>query len=589
MLWQSNLYAVPLLVGAALLIFFELVAWRRDSTLSVMLFFVYALFCAGLMIAYALELLSADLQVILFWKKIQHIFISTPVIWLLFIIVYMGQRDWLTPRRLMALFFVPVCQMIAAWTNEYHGLYWTSVGTQQAAGGLTVFQRTYGVLFYVGIGYLYFITALSILVMVWTLIRSRATYHDQIGLLLAGVSLPALSNIPTLMGLTHALHFDFTPLGFALACLPIGLNLYRQNMFDVVPSAYRQVIHSMSDAVIVLNVENTLIDANPAAEALLQKPSAQIIGQPARAVFAAAPEFLKRYEDATESLDEVVFGMGRLQRYFDMRISGLYNRGGKLTGRVVVLRDVTERKQAEETIRQAAHELEERNDELNAFSHTVAHDLRAPLGIMMGYVSVLQHEDGLSPAAHKYLGSMEKAALRMDNMITGLLLLSRVRNISEVVTAVDMTQAAQAALERFHKQVEERSIHVEITPDMPRALGHDVWIEEAFANLIGNAVKYIGRDNPAPCITVRGLRQGEWIRYEVEDNGLGISEDDQQKLFEMFARFHRDEATGAGLGLSILLRIITRLKGEVGVESVLGAGSTFWFTLPAAGHNHQNS
>ena len=580
--WQSNLYAVPLLVGAALLIIFALVAWRRDSTLAVTLFFVYALFCAGLMIAYALELLTAELQVILFWKKIQHIFISTPVIWLLFVMIYGGHQGWLTPRRLMALFFLPVCQMVAAWTNEYHNLYWTSVGTVRTMNGLVAFQPVYEVLFYVTMSYLYVVTVLALLVMVVTILRAPSAYRGQMGLLLVGVSLPVLSNLPTLLGLTNALHFDFTPFGFALACVPIGLNLYRQNLFDVVPAAYGKVVGSMSDGVIVLNAENTIIDANPAALALTGRAAVQVIGQPAQDVFEGAAELLERYRDITESWEELAFGEAGARRYFDIRLSGIYNRSGKLTGRVVVLRDVTERKQAEETIRQYARELEARNGELNAFGHTVAHDLRAPLGIMLGYVSVMQQDNKLSPEVQKYLGNMEKAAMRMDNMITGLLLLSRVRNISDVVEAVDMTKAAHGALERFQQQVTERGIHVEIMPDMPAAMGHDVWVEEIFANLIGNAVKYIGQENPAPRICVRGARQGKAVRYEVQDNGLGISEDDQQKLFEMFSRFHRNEAAGAGLGLSILLRIVTRLKGEVGVESVPGDGSTFWFTLPAA-------
>jgi PAS domain S-box-containing protein len=581
MIWQSNLYAVPLLVGAALLIILALVGWRRDSTLAVSLFFVYALFVAGLMIAYALELLSASLGGILFWQNIQHIFFCTPVIWLLFVMVYTGHQRWLTPRRVALLFFIPVCQALAAWTNDFHQLYWTAVGLGQA-DGLVFFLRGYGPLFYLGMGYLYLVTGLAALLMIGDILRRPSAYRGQIMLLVSAALMPALGNLFTLAGLADILRYDLTPLGFALGCVALGWNLFRQGLFDIIPAAYGKVVASMSDAIIILNVENRIVNVNPAAEALTGLERAALIGRFAPDILPCAPPFFQHYASVTEAQDEISLGSGETLRYYDLRLSGIHNRGGRLTGRVIVLRDITGRKQAEQMIRQYTTELEARNSELDSFSHTVAHDLKAPIGILTGYIHILRQHEDLSPTARAYLQSMEKAALRMENMITGLLLLARMRNISDAVVPVDMTQAAQAALERFQVTIEERAIQVDITPHLPAALGYDVWLEEVFANLISNAIKYIGRDNPAPRIRISGTRQGDYARYEVHDNGVGISAEDQAGLFDMFSRFHQDQAVGTGLGLSIFQRIVTRLKGQVGVESQPGAGSIFWFTLPAA-------
>ncbi len=588
MAWQSNLYAIPLLVVSALLIIFALIAWRRDSTLGVTLFFIYAIFVAGLMIAYALQLMSADLQIILFWVKIKHIFYCLPVIWLLFVTIYTNHGNWLTPRNIAILFFIPAFQAIAAWTNEFHGLYWQAVGTATIDGAVT-FQTINGPLFYVGMLYLYLIVALSVVIMVGSIIRAPSFFRGQIAWLLAGVFMPVLGNLLTITGLSDTLHFDTTPIGFALVCLPIGWNLFRQNLFDIVPAAYGKIVRSMSDAIIVLNAENKVVDLNPAAEALTHIPASVAIGKSVREAFPQAPDLLTRYRDAPEAQVELEFNEGSSKLFLDMRLSSIYNRSGKMTGRVIVLRDITQSKKAEETIRQYAVELETSNNELDAFSHTVAHDLKAPIGIIMGYTHILQQHEQLEPTVIKYVQNIEKAAGRMENMITGLLLLARLRNISDIVTPVDMTQAAKGATERFQGQMEERGIKIEIMEQMPPAMGHDIWLEEVFANLIGNAVKYIGRENPAPCISVKGYRQGQIVRYEVEDNGMGISQENQAKLFDMFSRFHTHEATGAGLGLSIFLRIVTRLKGEVGVTSEPDAGSTFWFTLPAADEMPQSS
>jgi PAS domain S-box-containing protein len=238
-----------------------------------------------------------------------------------------------------------------------------------------------------------------------------------------------------------------------------------------------------------------------------------------------------------------------------------------------------------EAARQHADELEKSNQELDAFSYTVAHDLRAPLQVIVGYANLLRTEYENTPpeVAAEYLQSIEVFAQKMDAMIQSLLLLAKLHQASEIPTAeVDMNRVARDALKRFREVIEAQHITVEVAPGLPPALGHTSWLEEVFANLIDNAIKYIGEDNPTPRIAIRGKREGEVSRYEVEDNGIGIAREEQNRLFEEFTRLHKGETIkGFGLGLSIVLRIVTRLNGQVGVKSEPGQGSTFWFTLPA--------
>jgi signal transduction histidine kinase len=113
-------------------------------------------------------------------------------------------------------------------------------------------------------------------------------------------------------------------------------------------------------------------------------------------------------------------------------------------------------------------------------------------------------------------------------------------------------------------------------------MGYAPWLGHVFSNLLGNAVKYIGKDNPSPRIAIQGAVNERVARFEVEDNGLGISSNDQGALFDKFSRFHKAEAPGSGLGLTIVDMIIHRLGGKLGVTSEPGRGSTFWFELPAA-------
>jgi len=227
-------------------------------------------------------------------------------------------------------------------------------------------------------------------------------------------------------------------------------------------------------------------------------------------------------------------------------------------------------------------ELEVRNRELDSFAHTAAHDLKSPLSNILMIIALMREfSEDKSEQMTTLLGTIELSAHKMNMIITSLLLLARLRDTQETVTEVEVTPVVQSALERFGNDIATKKITVNIEPDMPAVLGYGPWLEEVFANLIGNAVKYIGKENPTPQIAIRGARQKGSVHFEVQDNGIGIRPQDQARLFEMFTRFHPGQAEGCGLGLSIVHRIVTKLNGNIGVESTPGAGSTFWFDLPA--------
>lgn len=264
--------------------------------------------------------------------------------------------------------------------------------------------------------------------------------------------------------------------------------------------------------------------------------------------------------------------------YLRVKLS-LVNETGDI---LIVVDDVTEIKQAEASARAYAAELELRNEELDAFSHTVAHDLRRPLTHIVGYADLLKQfgREELSNEMLDFVTSIEDAAYNMSEMIQGLLMLAKLRHTETVSQEVNMSAIIDAAIKRVKPDIEERGVQLKAVNPIPNAVGYGPWLEEAFVNLLSNAIKYIGKENEDPRISISAMSQGDCVRYEVADNGLGISREDQANLFEMLTRFHQDQASGTGLGLSIVQRIVTKLGGELGVNSEPGQGSTFWFTLP---------
>jgi signal transduction histidine kinase len=182
----------------------------------------------------------------------------------------------------------------------------------------------------------------------------------------------------------------------------------------------------------------------------------------------------------------------------------------------------------------------------------------------------------------RYLTHMQNAALKMNDIVGNLLLLASMRDTGSVIAPVEMAPVVQAAIERVEDRIAERGVALVVEPNLPTVQGQAAWLEEVFTNLIDNAIKYIGKNNPLPCIRVRGYEQDGKARFEVEDNGVGIPPEAMPKIFEMLTRAHPNEAEGVGLGLSIVRQIIQKLNGEIGVESQPGTGSTFWIALPLA-------
>jgi signal transduction histidine kinase len=247
-------------------------------------------------------------------------------------------------------------------------------------------------------------------------------------------------------------------------------------------------------------------------------------------------------------------------------------------------REIIERERAEEALRQHAAELEASNEELDAFAHTVAHDLREPLSLIILGIAMLLDDPSktldLGSDVRERLGLISQAAHRMRNIVRELLLLASVRKAEiEVAPLEDMADIVAEARQRLDYMIEEHEAEIILPKTWPVALGYGPWIEEVWANYISNAIKYGGRP-PRIELGAESQEPGT-IRFWIHDNGPGLSPEEQGRLFTPFTRLDQVCTKGHGLGLSIVQRIVRKLGGQVGVESEGGRGSTFSFTLPA--------
>jgi PAS domain S-box-containing protein len=282
---------------------------------------------------------------------------------------------------------------------------------------------------------------------------------------------------------------------------------------------------------------------------------------------------------------EVAFPSGDKLHYYDQVLSPLRDPAGRVVMAVSTAHDITERKWIEQLIQRYANEVLARNEDLEAFSRTVAHDLKGPLGNILGFIGWLQDQPELPlTEIREYINIIARNAVKMDGIIDELLLLAQVRKEQVEMLPIDMPHLISEAQARLTFMIAESGAIIRVPGAWPAALGYGPWVEEVWANYLSNAIKY-GRISPAELRIELGfdVQPDRCIRCWVRDWGPGIPEEEQADLFQAFGEHSRIRATGHGLGLSIVRMIVEKMGGQVGVESAPGRGSTFYFTLPAHG------
>jgi PAS domain S-box-containing protein len=349
------------------------------------------------------------------------------------------------------------------------------------------------------------------------------------------------------------------------------------------------IVDSSDDAIVSETLEGMITSWNNGAERLFGYSANEAIGKPISLLIPPTREGEEVTNLATAARGEVR-RFDTVRRRKDGRpidvsvtISPIRDASGQVTGISKVARDVTDRKRAEEALARAKDWAESANRELEAFSYSVAHDLRAPLRGMNGFAQLLldEYSDKLDAEGQDWLRRILLSARKMADLIDGLLSLARLTRSDLKPTRVDLSalareEAAQLAAAEPERAVDVRiqpQLHAQVDARLARALLH---------NLLGNAWKFTGRSKDAR-IEVGAMEQGASPVFFVRDNGAGFDMAFAGKLFAAFQRLHGgNEFPGTGIGLATAQRIVLRHGGRIWAEGVVDAGATFYFTLPAA-------
>jgi len=264
---------------------------------------------------------------------------------------------------------------------------------------------------------------------------------------------------------------------------------------------------------------------------------------------------------------------------------GLRNPPGKLSGYVGTVTDITDRKVAEEQIRATGVQLAAANQELEAFIHTIAHDLRAPLRAMANFGELLSEEYAgktLDRQGQDYVDRIVESGRRMDQMTQDLLTYARVSQGEVHTETLELGPVLDEVLLEMAGELTAKRARIDLRTLPGPVLGARLLVKQVLSNLLYNAVKFVAPD-VVPAVVVSGEARGEFVRVWIEDNGIGICPEDVGKLFRLFERLSsRRHYPGTGVGLAVVKRAVERFGGAVGVDPAPGGGSRFWFELRKA-------
>ena len=567
-----------------------IVLWKYKKSPEVKYLIYLEFLVAVWAVTYAFEFGTDKLETKVLWSQLSYFGIAfLPVCYFLFTTAFSQKSKLITQRNVALLLIIPVITLILALTNKSHHLIWTNVILDPVYNMAHYFH---GIWFWIFFAYTQILIFSGLYNLVYSIYKFTAYYKSQITTLLIGSFFPIFGNLLYVTGWNPYPGFDWTPVSFVATGIIVTFGIVRYRMFDLVPLARNKLIDTMEDGVIILNDEGIVEDCNKVIYGIFNfNPKSTIIRKPFSEIFGGYEVLKEGFH--TRALERIYFDIQHndIKKYYQVRISPFYSRDKKVAGNLLIFHDITDVKQAEDGLKLAnkklVNEIKQREkliDDLDSFAHTVAHDLKNSLGSIVASCDVMDEsvKDNELDLVTELSGLIKASASKSLKITQELLILATVSHQEISKSKLNMQQIFKEAKSQLQELIASKNAKITEPETWPAAIGYASWVEEIWTNYLSNAIKYGGTP---PKIEVGANKTAyNRIRFWIKDNGDGINEEQQTKLFKKYIRLDPKKAEGYGLGLSIIKRIAEKLDGTVGVESTgePGKGSTFYFELPAA-------
>jgi len=586
--FHFNAYAVPLWINTLLLGIIAHRTWKRIHTSGADYFLLVTICSIVYSFFYGLELSSSNLATALFFIRIEYIGIAfLPPGFVLFALAYTGNRRNISPHLLFALLLVPIITVVLALSLDRHQLLYETVAFVQGDLFPVVSFRQgiwYRVIQFYNLACILFSNLLFY--RFWK--RSASIYRRQVAIIFFATLIPWTSDLIYKAGLTPS-GIDTTPFTFTFSGILIYIGLIQYRFFDISPVVRDFVYETIPDGVFVIDQENRIIDCNHAARNILGL-SSDDIGKPAADLLGFWPE-LKGLVLGSQEIEhrDLMKKTLDMNTWFDVDILALPDEKKDMTGRIIILRNITRRKKVEEDLVVMRERAEAANSAKSNFLANMSHEIRTPLNGLIGFSSLLM-KTALDEVQLGYVKIMNDSANQLLGLINDILDLSKIEagklDIFEEDISLEELSCQVIDMVSFSAHSKNIELLLDIPADLPEPVRADpVYLKQILINLLGNAVKFTHQGEILLKITSSPSPETENkcnITFSVHDTGIGISEENQKAIFEAFSQ--EDSSTtrkygGTGLGLTISNKLLMMMNSTLKLDSSPGRGSVFSFVL----------
>ncbi|HDQ44537.1 MAG TPA: PAS domain-containing protein [bacterium] len=403
--------------------------------------------------------------------------------------------------------------------------------------------------------------------------------------MLIASSLPFLGNLSYVSGINPIPGLDWTPVALLMTGALLFLLLIELRLFDLVPVARDTLIEKMGDALLVLDSNNRIVDINPEMERIINRSSGGGVRKDAADVLSRWPELYEKIRTQTDGDFEVTRTEETVKRTHDVRSKTLYDDRGRLIGSLIVMRDITRRKEMEDERDRLIHALEIANASKDRLFSVVAHDLRSPFNTLFGFVRVLKHRiHQLTP--EKLIDLISELNLKTEQafgLLENLLgwALSQTGGFVMNASTFSINKLIREILIQFSDVAEEKQIRIETQYGADDSIHADRdMMAVVLRNLLSNALKYTPENGR---VAIETLKMPDTFHIQISDTGIGMDAGTLHDLFRIESVRTVPGTSGekgSGLGLILCREFIERQGGRIEAESAKGQGSTFTVVLP---------
>lgn len=479
----------------------------------------------------------------------------TPVAWFVFVLAYTGYGEWVTRRSVAALSVPAVVVLALVWTNQYHGLVWVDYD-YQVAQGVAVLSRQFGVAYWLFVVYAYTLVAAAIVLLLRLVFTAEHLFVDQGVALLVGVLFPVLAHLLSMTSLAPVDGIEVTPHAFAVSTVAVGYALHRSDVLDRIPATRRigrtAAVRNMRDGVVVLDGDDTVVDVNRVACRQFDTDRSGAVGTPVEAVVGD--------DEFTLPDEECIFvWSGDGPREFEIQLSGVSDQHDRPVGRVLVVRDITDRAN--------------RRQQLAVLNRVLRHNFRNDLNVVD--VCATQLQDRLDGEEAELADRIRRTARELTAKGT------KAREIERIMSRrakepqpVDLPALVARQIDTLRHEYPEVRVETEMPPALE--IESSGVIETAIQNVLENAV--VHNDSERPQVTVRvGTVGDDEVAIAVADDGPGIPEQEREVLVK---GTETPLEHGSGLGLWLVNWAVSMLGGEVTFTDNDPRGSVVTLRVP---------